>query len=62
MPPGVGGHLVDSNSECVEKTLRLLRNPREADELGVAGRAHVRQHFLITRVLADELRLLASLR
>lgn len=61
MPEGTGGYLVDSTSDCVEKTLRLLRNPREADELAVAGRAHVKRNFLITRVLADELRLLASL-
>ncbi len=62
MPEGVGGYLIDDNDDCVQKTVRLLRDPREARELGVAGRAHVREHFLITRLLADELRLLASLR
>jgi trehalose synthase len=62
MPEGTGGYLIDSIEECVEKTVRLLRDPREAEELGAAGREHVRNHFLITRVLADELRLLASLR
>jgi trehalose synthase len=61
MPDGIGGFLIDSIDDCVEKTARLLRDPREAQELGVLGRNHVRQHFLITRLLADELRLLASL-
>jgi len=61
MPEGVGGYLVDTDAECVEKTVRLLRNPHEAAELAAAGRANVREHFLITRLLADELRLLRSL-
>ena len=62
MPEGVGGYLIDSIDDCVEKTVRLLRDPHEAQALGAAGRAHVRERFLITRVLSDELRLLASLR
>jgi trehalose synthase len=61
MPEGVGGRLVDSADECVEETVQLLRNPAEAEELASRGRAHVREHFLITRLLADELRLLRSL-
>ena len=61
MPEGTGGYLVDSVDECVERTVRLLRDPRQAQELGAAGRAYIRERFLITRLLADELRLLASL-
>jgi trehalose synthase len=61
MPERVGGYLVDSIDDCVEKTVRLLRDPREAQELGTSGRRHVKEHFLITRLLADELSLLASL-
>jgi len=61
MPEGTGGYLVDSIDDCVEKTVRLLRDPREAQELGTSGRRHVKEHFLITRLLADELSLLASL-
>jgi trehalose synthase len=61
MPEGTGGYLVDSIDECVEKTVRLLRDPREAQELGTSGRRHVKEHFLITRLLADELSLLRSL-
>jgi trehalose synthase len=61
MPPEVGGYLIDTLDECVEKTVRLLESPHEAQELGTTGRAYVREHFLITRLLRDELRLLASL-
>lgn len=61
MPEGVGGHLVDGIEECAEKTMELLRDPRAAQELGASGRAHVRENFLISRMLADELRLLNSL-
>ena len=61
MPEGIGGYLVDTPQECVEKIVRLLRDPQEAAELGATGRARVREHFLITRLLADELRLLAGL-
>jgi trehalose synthase len=61
MPKGVGGYLVDSIEDCVDKTLRLLRDPVEAQELAAKGRAHVREHFLITRLLRDELRLLQSI-
>lgn len=61
MPDGTGGYLVDSADECVEKTILLLRDPQQARRLAALGRARVQEHFLITRLLADELRLLASL-
>jgi trehalose synthase len=61
MPAKAGGYLVDTLDECVERTVRLLKNQHEAQEFGTMGRAHVREHFLITRLLRDELRLLASL-
>jgi len=61
MGDGVGGFLVDNNEECAERTLYLLRHRQEARTLGLAGRERVRRHFIITRLLADELRMLASL-
>ncbi len=61
MGDGVGGFLVDSTEESAERTLYLLRHRDEARTLGLAGRERVRQRFLITRLLADELRLVGSL-
>ena len=64
MEDGVGGFLVDGAGaceECAERTLYLLRNRQEARRIGLAGRERVLQRFLITRLLADELRLLNSL-
>ncbi len=61
MGDGIGGFLVDSTEECAEKTLHLLQHRDEARSLGRSGKERVRQEFLITRLLADELRLLNSL-
>ena len=58
---GVNGYLVDSVEECAKRTLDLLRDPARADEMGAAGREHVRHSFLSTRELEDWLRLFASL-
>lgn len=60
-PPGVGGFLVASVDETAEKVLRLLQNPDEARRLAELGQQHVKDHFLITRLVADELRLLQTL-
>jgi len=61
MGDGVGGFLVDNTEESAERTLYLLRHRQEARTLGLAGRERVRRHFIITRLLADELRMLLSL-
>ena len=58
---GVGGFLVDSVEECAARILELLRNPDLAELLGRRGRQLVRERFLLTRLIADELRLYASL-
>jgi trehalose synthase len=58
---GVGGFLVDSVEECAKKTLHLLRNPEEGETLGARGRELVRERFLLTRLIADELRLYGAL-
>ena len=60
MPDGVGGYLIDNIDDCVERTVQLLRSPAEAHELGASGKDHLREHYLLTRLLADELKLLAS--
>ena len=61
MEDGVGGFLVENTEECAERTLHLLTHRDEARALGLSGRESVRRHFLITRLFADELRLVASL-
>jgi len=58
---GVSGYLVDSVESCAERTLWLLQHPKEASDLGARGREMVRERFLLTRLIADELRLYASL-
>jgi trehalose synthase len=58
---GVGGFLVDSVEECAAKTLWALQHPEEAREYGVKGHELVRERFLLTRLIADELRLYGSL-
>ncbi len=61
MPDGVGGVLVDSVEQCATAMLELLRDTELAEQLGASGRAHVREHFLLPRLLMQELELLASL-
>jgi trehalose synthase len=61
MEGDVGGFLVDSTEECVDRVLYLLRDREEARKRGRAGRERVRQRFLITRLLVDEMNLLLSL-
>jgi len=62
MPEGVGGYLIETIEECAQRTIELLCDPRLADELGASGRAHIRERFLVTRLVRDELQLLASIR
>jgi trehalose synthase len=61
MPDGAGGFLVDSIEGCAEKLLRLLRDPEEGEQLASWGKEIVRERFLLTRLIADELALYASL-
>jgi trehalose synthase len=58
---GKYGYLVDSVETAAKRTADLLRNPTEAEEMGEAGREHVRQNFLSTRELEDWLHLLTDL-
>ncbi|MBZ4418745.1 glycosyltransferase [Myxococcus sp. RHSTA-1-4] len=61
LPDDTGGLLVDTEEECAEALLRLLRQPEEARLLGERGREYVRQNFLMPRLLLDHLRLLDHL-
>jgi trehalose synthase len=61
MADGVGGYLVDDVPGCAAAVLRLLQDPTLARQLGHRGRERVRQHFLLPRLLLNELALFAEL-
>lgn len=61
MADGTGGVLVDSVNAAAAAMVELLRDPARADELGRAGRDRVHQHFLLPRLLLNELVLLNEL-
>jgi len=57
---GVTGFLLDpTDTEGFARRVRqILENPELGERLGRAGKEHVRQHFLITRLLSDYLDML----
>lgn len=58
---GETGFLVNTVEEAAEKTLYLLKHPKEAEEMGKKGKRHVKENFLITRHLKDYLKLFLRL-
>lgn len=58
---GVGGYLIDSVEECAQRVVELVNDPEEAELLGVRGRDHVRTHYLLTRLIGDDLALYGTL-
>lgn len=60
MPDGTGGVLIDAG-DWVDRIDELLRDPKRARALAALGRERVRERFLITRLVRDELAVLASL-
>jgi trehalose synthase len=61
MADGTGGLVVDSVTDCARAMVELLHDPARAEELGASGRQRVREHFLIPRLLLDELSLMRRL-
>ncbi len=57
---GVSGYLVDSVEQCAERVHELLLDPERRRAFGEHGQAHVRERFLLPRLIADELRLYGS--
>jgi trehalose synthase len=55
-----GGYLVDSVEECAQRVRELLADPDARQTQGEAGRRVVRDRFLLTRLIADDLRLYSS--
>jgi trehalose synthase len=58
---GESGYLVSSVPECADRSLRILRDPALAKDLGRRGKEHVRGHFLSPRLLRDWLRIFSGL-
>lgn len=61
MADGVGGLLVESVDETAAALGRLLTDSRLSAELGHTGHDRVREHFLLPRVLLDEVRMMKRL-
>ena len=57
---GVDGYLTDTPEETAGRIVELVRDPGLAIEMGKAGHERVRERFLVTRALEDELRLLGT--
>ena len=60
MADGAGGLLVDEVGACADAIVTLLRDRALADELGRRGRVRVQDHFLLPRLLLNELSLLGA--
>lgn len=60
-PEGFEVNLVESVEDCAQRVINLLRQPGHRGAFGRAGREHVRRHFLLPRLIRDELRLIKQL-
>lgn len=58
---GVNGLLCNGIEDCAAKITHVLSNPREAERMGRLATEKVRDNFLITRLVKDELALFGSL-
>lgn len=61
MADGAGGVLVDGVEPCARAVADLLKHPDRARELAQAVRDRVRAHFLLPRLLLNELELMQEL-
>ena len=58
IPAGYKRFLTDSIEDCAAKIGALLEDSETREAFGEAGRRHVRQHFLLPRLVRDDLRLM----
>jgi trehalose synthase len=58
---GKNGYLVNSAEECANYITKLINNPKLAAKMGKQGKEHVRKHFLLPRLVRDELKILNKL-
>jgi len=57
---GKSGYLVNNVQECAEAIVKMVQNPLKAVKMGQCGREHVRQNFLLPRLLRDDLRFMCK--
>jgi trehalose synthase len=58
---GCTGYLARNDGEFADYLVSLVSEPERARELGVAGKRHVAENFLVSRFLADYLHLLREI-
>lgn len=58
---GKCGYLINNVQECAERIVELIHNPRMARAMGKFGRDHIRKHFLLPRLIRDEMKLMVDL-
>lgn len=58
---GKCGYLVNSVEECADRIVELIQDPQKAEEMGRFGHDHIRKHFLLPRLIRDELRLMVDI-
>ena len=61
MSGNLSNYLVNSIEECADKVIKLLKDPDLAEQLGREGREHIKNNFLMPRLVRDELKLIKSL-
>ncbi|HTJ84634.1 MAG TPA: glycosyltransferase [Polyangiaceae bacterium] len=59
-PPGYERYLVGGVEDCAARMVELLRDPARCRAFGEAAREHVRNHYLLPRLLRDDLRLIQA--
>ena len=57
-PEGYENYLVESIEECAAKCVYLLHHPGEKAKFGREGKQHVRENFLLPRLVRDDIKLL----
>lgn len=58
---GKNGFLVSTADGAAAAIVKLIENPKLAKQLGQAGHEYVREHFLLPRLVADELTFLNAI-
>ncbi len=58
---GKSGFLTQGTLQCAQRIEYLLKRPATAKAMGAAGVEKVRKHFLIPRLMLDELRMLRAM-